>query len=44
VYAYAKLGVEPGAAAWAALDAAAARVSPEMNAQNVANTLWQGGH
>ena len=30
----------PGNETWAALEAAAVRVAPEMNAQSLANTLW----
>ena len=42
VLAYGKLGLMPGAAAWAALEAAVVRVGPcGMNAQAVANTLWE---
>ena len=40
---FATLGREPGAHTWAALEAAAVRLAPDMNVQDVANT-WQGGY
>jgi hypothetical protein len=36
-------GAGAGGGGMMALYAAAARVAPDMNAQNVAKTLWQGG-